>query len=221
MSRALAIVAFIVAGCAEAAPTATGEVGPPESGWAYPASHAACAPADVAPRLHFAQVSHLAWMTAGERVALAETDVSDTRGAEAGRLESLALEGALRRIAPIAMDAAGHAEIADRLRAAPPIDAPKDVRMALRIVEDAENELPVGSEAGPVLATLDDGLRAALEEDRPPDVRCAEVSERGTLESRVAAAAIRAGAPRARITAESLALLERMADAARAGESAA
>lgn len=205
---------LLVAGCAESSPMLAREIGPPSSGWTSPAGHAECAPGDVAARLHFAKVSHLGWMSPDERVALAEADVARTRGADPEALELLALDGALRRMAPIALESAGHAAQAARLRAAPAIETRDDVEAALAIVERARREVDRPA-ATRLLAILEDALRQWLAGDPATRGQCEELAPPDTVEATVAAAAIRAGAPRARIANESVALLDRMARSAR------
>lgn len=202
----------MLASCAEGSALVAREVGPPESGWTSPATHVECAPDDVAPRLHFAKVSHLGWMSARERVALAEADVGHTRGADAAALERLAIDAAVRRMTPLALASVGEAALAERLAALPPIDEPEDVQPAIAQVADARREAE-SEEAEWVLAVLD----ASLRERRAPLDGCEEIALDDTIESAVAAAAVRAGAPRAQVTEEAVALLDRMAIAARAG----
>ena len=211
VKQALAILMGL-AGCAEGSQLVAREVGPPESGWTSPATHVECAPEDVAPRLHFAKVSHLGWMSARERVALAEADVGHTReGDDAEGLDRLAIDAAVRRMAPVALEAAGEGALAERMRALAPIDDPQDVVAAMALVSRARREAatPAGEQ---VLAVLETALR----EPHEPLDRCVEVAVGDTLESAVAAAAVRAGAPRAQITREAVALLEQMASASRA-----
>lgn len=214
----VAAIAVFLAGCAEGVATtgsSVGEVGPPASGWTTSATQPSCAPEDVAARLHFAKVSQLSWRTPTERVALARADVGDTRQGDTQTLDRVALDAAMRRIAPIALEATGERAAAMELRAAAPLLTASDLEAAIAVVASARAELPRGSPAEPVLASLENGLRDAQAEGFP-EVRCAELVGHGTVESQVAAAAIRAGAPRARIAAEGIDLLHRMAATARA-----
>jgi len=199
-----------LAGCAEGSQLVAREVGPPESGWTSPATHAECAPDDVAPRLHFAKVSHLGWMSARERVALAEADVGHTRERDGAELDRLAIDASVRRMAPVGLEAAGEGALAERMRALAPIDDPADVEAAMALVSGARREAAT-PEGEQLLAVLE----AALREPHEPLGHCVEIGVGDTLESSVAAAAVRAGAPRAEITREAVALLERMASASR------
>ena len=208
VKRASAILLVGLAACAESSPLAGREIGPPESGWSAEPTRAGCAPDDVAPRLHFAKVSHLGWMSARERIALAGADVGHTEGGEEAALERIAIDGAVRRMAPIALEAAGEPELATVLRASPPIDARQD---AIARVARARGEAT--TEGGEQILAV---LEAALREAGAPFDRCEEIAAGDTVESAMAVAAVRAGAPRAQITREAVALLEQMASASRA-----
>jgi hypothetical protein len=210
VKKALAILMGL-AGCAEGSQLVAREVGPPESGWTSPATHAECAPDDVAPRLHFSKVSHLGWMSARERVALAEADVGHTREGDDAQLDRLAIDAAVRRMAPAGLEAAGEGALAERMRAVAPIHDPADVEAAVALVSQARREATT-PEGEQVLTVLE----AALRQPHERLGHCVEIGVGDTLESAVAAAAVRAGAPRAQITREAVALLERMASASRA-----
>lgn len=209
--RALALL--VLAGCADGSPTPVTEVGPPSSGWTSPVSHAECAPDDVSARLYFSKVSHLTWMSPNERIALATPDIGGTRGGDDERLERLALDAAVRRMTPIALESAGETALAERLRAAPEVRSTADVQDAVAIVESARRE--ASAESARLLATLEEELRESLAGEHTVRARCEEIALPDTVEATVAIAAVRAGAPRARIAAESVALLERMVASAR------
>ncbi len=212
--RWLVMLGVLVLGCGS--PLASlGKIGQSPSGWSSSGKQADCAAPDVSPRLHFAKVSDLSWMNARERVLLATPDISNTKGADTQALERMALDSAMRVIAPLGLDAAGAPEIAARLRRAPPIRSRDDLARALATVEAAERELPEGARGHHVIAVLARGVRATLESGFP-EARCAYVVGNGTIESEVAASAIEAGAPRSRVTEASVDLLAQMADYARA-----
>lgn len=208
MKHALAILLAGLAACAESSELVTRDIGPPESGWTSPVTRAGCAPDDVAPRLHFAKISHLGWMSARERVALAAADVGHTGGGEEAELERLAIDAAVRRMAPIALASAGEPALAAALEALAPID---DRAAAIAQVSRARRQAETEGGAQ-VLAVLEAALREAGE----PLERCEEIATGDTIESAMAVAAVRAGAPRAQITREAVALLEQMASASRA-----
>lgn len=176
----------------------------------------ACAPDDVAPRLHFGSVSHLTWMLADERAELATADLGGTRAADPQYLNRLAIDGAVRRIAPLALEAAGQARMAGQLRGLPPIREAADLRRTLEVVRVLGDQLGARTPARRVMIELDRGIRDAMTSGFP-DVRCAQIAGHGTMEAAVAAAAIEAGAPRELVTRESVELLDRMAAAARVG----
>jgi hypothetical protein len=207
------LVVVSICGCGSPMP-ALGTIGPPESGWSSAGKRADCTAPDVSPRLHFARVSDLSWMSASERVLLATPDLSRTAGADVQALERFAIDSAMRRIAPLGLDAAGAAVIAARFRRAPEIRTRDDLARALEMVRESARELPEGVRGHHVLAVLERGMREALENGFP-DVRCAYIVGHGTIESEVAAAAIEAGAPRSRVAEVSVDLLSQMAELAR------
>lgn len=191
-----------------------GQIGPLDTGWSTASRVAECSAPDVAPRLHFARVSDLSWMSSSERVLLAGTDIARTRGADTQALDRLALDGAMRVIAPMGLEAAHAPELAARLRSAPPIRTREDVQGALMTVERMETELLAGSRGRHLLDVLARGLRESLDRGFP-ETRCAYIVGHGTIESEVAAAAIAAGASRERVAEASVDLLSEMAAVAR------
>jgi hypothetical protein len=206
---------LLVTGCASTLPS-LGQIGAPLGG-SVTEKRAECSAPDVAPRLHFAKVSDLSWMSASERVLLATPDISGTSGADTQALDRFAIDGAMRRIAPLGLEAAGAPALAMRLRSAPPIETLGDLQRAWTSVEDMERELPEGTRGHHVLAVLERGMRHALDRGFT-DARCAYVVGHGTLESELAAAAIDAGAPRSRVVEANVDLLAQMADFARESE---
>ncbi len=200
-------------GCGSSLP-ALGNVGPPESGWSGSNARPECAGPDVAPRLHFSRVSDLSWMNADERVLLATPNLANTRGADPEVLEREAIDGAMRVLAPIGLEAAGAPAQAARLRAAPAVRSEADLEQALSTVEAMEAELPRGARGHRVLAVLARGMSHALSHPFPGS-RCAYIVGHGTIESEVAAAAIEAGAPRSQVTEASVDLLAALAEDAR------
>lgn len=210
--------ALVLLGCAPVGGgVVTSEIGPPASGWTGPDVRRACAPPDVAPRLHFARVSQLTWMDADERADLARVDLSDTAGAGAERLDRLGLDAATRALAPLALEATGHPEMAEQLRALPPLRDRSDLRRARAVAQILGDQLGARAPERRVLIVLERGIRRSMTTGGSPELRCADIQGHGTIEAAVAAAALEAGVPRALVTAESLALLERMAREARAG----
>lgn len=209
--------ALALLGCAPVGGGVVGsEIGPPTSGWTRPDVRRACAPPDVAPRLHFARISQLTWMEADERADLAGVDLSDTAGAGAERLDRLGLDAATRELAPLALEATGHPEMAEELRALPPLHDRSDLRRARAVAQILGDQLGARTPERRVLIVLERGIRRSMTTGFP-ELRCADIQGHGTIEAAVAAAALEAGVPRALVTAESLALLERMAREARAG----
>ncbi len=210
-------LALALLGCAPVGGgVVSSDIGPPASGWTRPDVRRACAPPDVAPRLHFARVSQLTWMEADERADLARVDLSDTAGAGSERLDRMGIDAATRELAPLALEATGHPRMAERLRGLPPLRDVRDLRRAREVVRILGAQLGERTPERRVLVVLERGIRRSMTLGFP-ELRCADIQGHGTIEAAVAAAALEAGVPRAHVTTESLALLERMAAAARTG----
>ncbi|HEY8427344.1 MAG TPA: hypothetical protein VIL20_03185 [Sandaracinaceae bacterium] len=210
--------ALLVAACsAPLADAPLSAIGPPGSGWTSPSAPHGCAPPDVSPRLHFAEMSHFTWMRPDERAALVAIDLTGTARADVRALDRAGVDAAVRRIAPVALEARGQRRMAGELRALPPIRGQEDLRGALEVVRVLGDQLAERSPERRVMTVLQRGIRESMTSGFPA-LRCAEITGHGTVEAAVAAAAVEAGAPRARVTEESVAALDAMARAARSAD---
>lgn len=230
----------LLTACGSSAPRATSaeRVDPAPAAEAPPAAvpDRICAEDGVHWRLHLFRVAARTWLEGEERARLDMIDLVGTRGADLAMLLA-ATDRELRRLVPLELEAAGEDAWARRLRELAPLADPQTIEAARGLLDEAHEALVLAADPEPdvrdyhrlqtlrwvraAVHQLASDPRSRVEPEADPDAPICMTREEATSdgilswESDMATATLEAGAPREAVVAETLAMLEAMAEAAR------